>query len=93
MEIKNLIKSQKTRHYLMRLGSFLPDRIMIPLQYKLILHRYPDIKNPKRLTEWIQLYKMKYRNPLLLDCVDKYAVRKHVSTKLGGYFNGFVSSM
>lgn len=88
MNIKTIFKSQSIRHKLMRLGSFIPDKIMISLQYWLLLHRWPNLKNPQRFTEWIQLYKMKYRNLDMLICVDKYKVRDYVRVKgCGCYLN------
>lgn len=36
------------------------------------------MKNPQRFTEKLQLYKLNYRNPLMLRCTDKYEVRKVV---------------
>lgn len=88
MDIKRLIKSQKIRHRLMRLGKFLPDSLMISLQYRILLGRWPNLKKPKRFTEWIQWYKMNYRDPKMLKCVDKYEVRKYVEEKgCGKYLN------
>lgn len=81
MNIKNIIRSQRVRHLLMKSCAWLPDRIMLPLQYYMLLHRWPDLKHPKRFTEWIQYYKMHYRNPDMLRCVDKYAVRSYVEEK------------
>jgi hypothetical protein len=44
------------------------------------------MKNPKRFTEKLQLYKLKYRNPDMLRCTDKYEVRSYVTQKgLGVY--------
>lgn len=83
MNIKKIVKSQTFRHRLLRLFSWLPDRIMLPLQYYLILHRWPDMRHPKRFTEKIQCYKAFYRSSRMLDCVDKYRVRKYVTEKLG----------
>lgn len=84
MNIKRLVRSQEVRHFLLKLGSWIPDRIMLPIQYYLILHRFPNLKNPIRFSEWIQLYKMYYRNDAMEKCVDKYAVRQYVTSKLGG---------
>ena len=86
MDIKRIVKSQKLRHRLMRLGSFLPDRIMLPLQYRVLLKRWPNLKDPKRFTEWIQYYKMHYHNPLMLECVDKYTVRNYVQEIIGSEY-------
>lgn len=83
MNIKKIIPSQKIRHRIMRLGSFIPDSIMLRLQYWILLKRLPDLNNPTRFSEWTQVYKMRYRNPLMLDCVDKYAVREIVKGRIG----------
>ena len=83
MNIKKIFRSQALRHRLLKMFSWLPDRVMLPIQYFLILHRWPDMKNPKRFTEKIQCYKAFYRNPTMLDCVDKYKVREYVRMKLG----------
>ncbi|MDE5759102.1 MAG: hypothetical protein K2H85_10900, partial [Allobaculum sp.] len=50
-------------------------------QYLLLLHRWPNLENPVRFSEWIQWYKMKYRNPDMLRCVDKYDVRNYLKEK------------
>lgn len=58
--------------------NWIPDRIMIPLQYRIHTGRRLDLKNPKRFTEKLQLYKLNYRNPLMLRCTDKFEVRSVV---------------
>lgn len=83
MDVKKIIKSQKCRHFILNCLFWIPDRIMLCLQYYLLLHRWPDMKHPKRFTEKIQCYKAFYRNPKMLNCVDKYKVRKYVIEKLG----------
>lgn len=59
------------------------DNLMLSIQYYLISHRWPNLKSPKRFTEKVQYYKMYYRNPVMLQCVDKFAVRKYVEEKMG----------
>lgn len=76
MNYKKLIRSRKLRIFILSLLNWVPDRIMIPLQYRIHTGRKLNLKNPKRFTEKIQLYKLKYRNPLMLRCTDKYEVRK-----------------
>ena len=83
MNIKSIIGSQKIRHTILKLFSWVPDRLMLPFQYYLILKRWPDLKKPQRFTEKIQCYKAFYRNDLMLECVDKYIVRSYVKKKLG----------
>lgn len=66
--------------------GWVPDGIMLRLQYWLQTGRKLDLKHPKRFTEKLQLYKMKYRNPDMLRCTDKYEVRKYIEEKgMGEY--------
>lgn len=78
---KNLIKSPATRKKILNLLRFVPDSLMLKLQYKIKLHRSLNLKNPKRFTEKIQWYKINYRNPVMHQCVDKYNVREFVKNK------------
>lgn len=73
---KKIIKSRELRLKILAMMSWIPDRIMIPLQYWIHTGRRLNLRNPKRFTEKLQLYKMRYRNPLMLKCTDKYEVRK-----------------
>lgn len=81
MNIKKVIKNQKLRYNLIRLLEFVPDALMLRIEYRLFLKRYLNLKNPKRFTEKLQVYKLKYRNPVLGKCVDKYKVREYVAEK------------
>ena len=83
MNIKKLVKSQAVRHTLLKMFSWLPDSVMLPFQYYLILHRKLNLKSPRRFSEKIQAYKAFYRNPEMLKCTDKYLVRDYVAQKLG----------
>ncbi|MDO4462524.1 MAG: ATP-grasp fold amidoligase family protein, partial [Bacteroidia bacterium] len=58
--------------------GWIPDGIMLRIQYWLQTGRVLNIKNPKRFTEKLQVYKLKYRNPKMLRCTDKYEVRKYI---------------
>lgn len=81
MNYKKIIKNQNTRFAILKALSWVPDRVMLKLQYRIKLGRKCDLKNPKRWTEKLQVYKMYYRNPVLPQCVDKYEVRKFVESK------------
>ena len=78
---KELIKSPATRKKILNLLRFVPDSLMVKLQYRIKLHRSLNLNNPKRFTEKIQWYKINYRNPLMHKCVDKYLVREYVKGK------------
>lgn len=81
MNYKKIIKNQKTRFAILTALSWIPDRIMLALQYRIKLGRKCNFKNPKRWTEKLQLYKMYYRNPMIFKCVDKYDVRSYIKEK------------
>ena len=78
MDYKKLIKSREVRVRLMRLLSFVPDRLMVQIQYYIKTGRKLNLKNPQRFTEKLQWYKLYYRDPLMQRCVDKFDVREYV---------------
>ena len=80
-EYKKIIRSQSVRFAILRALKFVPDVIMLKLQYRIKLQRKLDITNPQRYTEKIQWYKLYYRNPLMMQCVDKYNVREYIKGK------------
>lgn len=78
---KKILRSQKLRFAIVNALSFLPDKLMLALQYYVKFHRKCNFDNAQRWTEKLQLYKMYYRNPLLGSCVDKYEVRRFIEEK------------
>ena len=85
---KKIISSQKMRFAILRMLKFVPDKARIKLQYRIKLKRKLNLKDPKRYTEKIQWYKLYYRNPVMMECVDKYGVRKYIEKKgLGNILN------
>lgn len=81
MDYKKIIKTRKTRKKILNLFSFIPDELMLRIQYFIKMDRILRLKRPTRFTEKIQWYKLKYKNEILADCVDKYEVRKYLSQK------------
>lgn len=81
MDYKSIIKSQELRLKILSLTEFIPDKLMIKLQYKIATGRKLNLKNPRRFTEKLQWYKLNYRNPLMTQCADKYEVRKYIEKK------------
>ena len=59
---------------------------MLEIQYWIKMGRKLDLKNPKRFTEKLQWYKLYYKNPIMIQCVDKFDVRDFVKKK--GFENG-----
>lgn len=88
MNYKRYVRSQKLRFGILHSLSWIPDFVMLRMQYCIKFGFWPNFKHPKRFTEKLQLYKMKYRNPIMPQCVDKYDVRKYVESKgLGHILN------
>lgn len=81
MDYKRIFRNQNQRFAILNAMGFVPDRIMLGMQYYIKMGRICNFKKPEAWTEKIQLYKMYYRNPLLGSCVDKYKVRKYVEEK------------
>lgn len=79
--IKNL--SSILLSILMKVGFLLPDTTYLRFMYRLILGRKLDLNNPLRYTEKLQWQKLYDRNPLYTTVVDKYAVKKYVSSIIG----------
>lgn len=77
------MQTRKIKYIIAKLLFFIPDSLMLRIQYRILLKRSLNLKNPKRFTEKIQYYKAYYRNPDMLCCVDKYLVREFVKERLG----------
>ena len=88
MNYKKIIRSRSLRYKILKLLSWIPNSVMLRLQYRIKMGVWPNFKHPKRYTEKLQLYKMKYRNSIMPKCVDKYDVRDYVNSKgLGSILN------
>lgn len=88
MDYKKIFKSRDTRFKILKALDWVPDSIMIRLQYLIYLNRWPNLSTPQRFSEKLQLYKTKYRNDVMTECVDKYYVRNFVERKgLGHILN------
>lgn len=81
MDYKKIFKSRSLRLKILRMLSFVPDKTMIKLQYKMKTGHRLDLKQPLRYTEKLQWYKLYYKNPIMIQCVDKYDVRDYVKNK------------
>lgn len=81
MSYKKILKKQEFRLDILKKIRFIPDRWMILMQYYLKLGRIPNLNSPKRFSEKLQVYKLKYRNPLLTIAADKLGVRNYIMKK------------
>lgn len=81
MNYKRIFKTKESRSKFLKKLAFLPDPVMVKLQYFIKLNRRLNLKNPVRFTEKLQWYKLNYRNPVMKQCVDKLEVREFVKSK------------
>lgn len=81
MDYKKIIKNQNLRFKILNFFSWIPDKTMIKIQYRIKTGRKLNLKNPERFTEKIQWYKLYYHNPIMHQCVDKYEVRDFIKSK------------
>ena len=88
MDYKKIFRSQKVRFLILKFLSFVPDSVMLRLQYRIKMGLKLNLDDPKRFTEKLQWYKIYHRDPLMGTCVDKYEVRKYIESKgLGDTLN------
>ena len=88
MDYKKYIFSQKMRIGILKLFWWVPDSIMLRVQYFIKFNRKLNLANPKRYSEKIQHYKLYYKNPMIKICTDKYEVRGYIkSLGLESYLN------
>lgn len=89
LDYKKIIKSRSVRSKILEALSFIPDKPMLELQYWIKTGRKLNLKNPERFTEKLQWLKLYYRDPLMIQCVDKFDVREYVNAKgLGNILMG-----
>ena len=85
MNIKKIIPSRSIRVKIMQLFSFIPDVMMVKMQYWIKTGRILNLKFPRRFTEKLQVYKLFYRDPQMKICVDKYDVRSYIEKQGYGH--------
>ena len=79
-DYKKIVKSRRLRLAILKFFSFIPDKLMVKVQYRIKTGHKLNLQNPKRFTEKLQYYKLFYRDPLMKQCVDKYDVRQYIES-------------
>lgn len=85
MDYKRIIKSENARYRILSFLDFIPDSVMIRIQYRIKMNRRLNLKHPKRYSEKLQWYKLHYRNKLMSECADKASVRNFVQNRGCGH--------
>lgn len=85
MQYKKILRNRALRLHILKVLGWVPDSVMLRLQYRLHMGRRLHLRNPKRFTEKIQLYKMRYRRPEMGVMADKYRVREYLERRGYGH--------
>lgn len=80
-DYKKIFTGRDIRLKILGLLAFIPDKLMVRIQYHIKTGRRLNLSAPKRYTEKIQAYKLFYRNPLIHKLVDKYEVRQYIAER------------
>lgn len=76
------IRKNKTfRRFLEKAIWILPDKWVVALQYRVLVGRWPNLKEPKRFTEKVNWYKLNYHDPMMTQCVDKHLEKNYLKEK------------
>ena len=74
----------KARRYIQVIAhKIVPDKIMSKIYFRIVMKKKLNIDNPKTFNEKLQWMKLYYypKNPLVVKCADKYAVRNYIQQK------------
>lgn len=64
-------------------AKLLSDELFIRNQYGFLMGKKLDLNHPSDFNQKLQWLKLYYKNPLLVTCSDKYAVREFVKNTIG----------
>lgn len=78
---KKIINNKHTRMLILNLMRIIPDKQMLQLEYWVKFRRKLNLNDPVRFTEKMQVYKLKYRTPIMIQCSDKHLVRDYIKQK------------
>lgn len=79
---KKIIRNREVRIKVLQILNWIPDKLMLSLQYRIKTGRWINWENPKRFTEKLQLYKILSKdNYLMAQCADKFDVRSFVKDR------------
>ncbi len=70
-------------NYCPRAFDYLPLELTVRLQYRRHTGRWPNLRDPQRFTEKVQIRKLYDRDPRFAKFTDKITVKDHISAVLG----------
>ena len=83
MDYKKIFKNKQARvRFLNHLG-FLPDKLLLKIEYRIKTGEKLNLKNPILFTEKLQWLKLNDRKDIYTTMVDKFAMKKFVADRVG----------
>lgn len=83
MDYKKIFKSQKNRLRILNFFRFVPDRVIIEIEYRMRIGKRLNLKQPKTFNEKLQWLKLYDRKDIYTTMVDKFAVKRYLTEKIG----------
>lgn len=83
MNYKKILRNKAFRLKLLNTLSFLPDELMLKVQYFIKTGKTLDFNKPKTFNEKLQWLKLHDRNPEYTTMVDKYEVYSYIEKEIG----------
>lgn len=83
MNVNKLIKKRDVRLKILEILKFIPDEMMIKLEYRLKIGKKLHLNPPVTFNEKIQWLKLNDRKSLYTKMVDKYEVREYIKEQIG----------
>lgn len=83
MNYKKIIPNKKLRLIILNSLRFIPDKIMIKIQYRIKVGKFLNLENPRYFTEKLQWLKLYNRKVEYTKMVDKYEAKKFIESKIG----------
>lgn len=81
LDYRKVTGTRAFRQKILSLMTWLPDTMMLRIQYFIQTGKMLHLKHPQKLGEFIQAYKLFYHNPVMQKCVDKFEVRKFIEER------------
>lgn len=83
MDINNLFRSRDIRLKILNFLRFIPDKMMLKLEYRMKIGKKLRLNPPKTFNEKLQWLKLNDRKGIYTLMADKYGVRDYIKNKIG----------
>lgn len=86
MDYKKWVSNRDIRLSILKLLRFIPDSVMLRVQYRIKHGRSLNLKKPKRFTEKLQWLKIHNRKEIYHQMVDKARAKEYVANIIGSEY-------